>query len=1083
MGCKGEVKLGLEPGCYGDFAQPTGGFCPLPFDSTRARIVTRSTFWKPDGICAPYFQCIPGFYKHFYATGNADCEQCASFSTLPLNFVWFSQGLSFNDPYSCLIGCDGIDTWPSGACTKPAVTTYIPTNPTGFYDDGSGTYKKCNSGFTSLAGRAISLNDCKQCSVFSDTLSDPCGEWTCQFGQIKRGDRCYNPAQCPDSGGYRYAINGFCSLIPLPWQTAGWTKTISGTETGVDVLFLQDLKKTVWQGSPVLVYNKSYTNSSLYFYSASYGQYKRHWFNKDMNSSKIFLPGQVCSATSLKISGRMYVFLVFCNSTFISFLDLQLDATLPRLLIGGSVAGYLEGFRDQARFGEQIFIAVESSGPNIYVSDRLNCAIRYVSIPTNDWPGSFLTRSYWVYGSSAGTCRVTEDAVLFPGRLFGIIFQTMFLFPTSTGLYQMDSQTRNVVQVVSSSVIPSWMSDMDLLLDIELGGNDYMNFSQVRLIFANFTAVIIPNQQRCDPGFTSLLGGSCTVKCPVTENYVDQDTGICKRCFTRDCNIGEEKVSCTPSSPQICVPCPALQPYMGKYPRVYAITGSCAIEKTIFVSFCQKGMYLSSKSESDGLKRCIECPRFSTTDTDGATSIDQCRCFAGTVRSQAGECRVGLLYPLPSVSKCPLGSYPRGSTERCTSCRVDPFPECPIGQFPMLNGSCLPCLLPFNSIFKTNGKVVGALTSCQFECFPGYYQAVNGSFQSRCQPCTNAPSVGATGAQFYAVTNGQIGAPQGCTWACLPPFRIYLGQCEPCTLANLKNPGLPCTHPWLTVNSSVGDGKVGVLNGVKYRMIRFNASGSFVFNQNVTVDLLIVAGGGAGGGVLSSIVGAGGGGGAGQVVLGYNLSVKANVMYTVVVGDGGTGNLGNFGSPAKSSSVTPFLINSAYHGGSGGPNGFKGSVGASGGGCGSEYTISPANSLLNFQGGLGAPGLAGGGGGSACQGANPQACQAGDGGCGTVLWENSSLTFFEPNASLVLAGGGGAGSSLQGCPAGVGAAGGGSGADGAIPNGQNASPNTGSGGGGGAVNSGSALTGAKGGNGGSGLVILRFIDEPCSCAA
>jgi len=1074
--CKGEVSLGLEPGCYGDFAQPTGNLCPLPTDPTNARIVTRSTFWKPDGVCAPYFQCISGYFKHFYAVGNAECEPCTSTSALPLNFVWFSQGLSFNDPYSCMMGCNGVDAWPDGNCSRAFATTYVPSHPSGFYDDGTGTDKPCNSGFTSLANMATSINDCKSCFVFSDTLSDPCGEWTCQYGQIKKGDRCYDPTQCPDSMGYKYALNGFCSLISLPWQKPGWTKTITGAVSGVNVIFRQENNKTVRLAPVVLVYNQSYANISLVFYSNSYGQHKRHWFNPNITSKNISLPGQVCSATGFTFRDRKYVLVVFCNTTFISFLDLQLSTPIPRLLIGGSMPGYAEGFRDQARFNEELYIAVEGSGPNIYVSDRLNCAIRYVSIPTDVWPGSFLTRSYWVYGSSAGSCRITEQSVLFPGRLFGIISQSMFLFFTSVGMYQMDSRTRNVVEVFSLSVIPNWMSGLDQLQDIELGGSDNMNVSELRLRFANFTAVVIPNQQRCDPGTTSLVGGDCAIQCPIVSSYVDPDTGLCKLCFTRECLVGEGRVSCTPSSPQICVQCPSLDPFMGVYPRIYALAGSCDVEKTVFVTFCQKGMYLSSTPGLDGLKRCIQCPRFSTTDQDGATSIDQCRCFPGTARSQSGECIAGQLYPLPSVSKCPLGAYPRGSTERCTSCRVDPFPECQVGQYPMLNGSCLPCLLPFNSFFKSNGKVVGSLTSCGFECFPGYYQTTNGSFQSRCQPCTNTPSVGSSGAQFYAVTNGQLGAPQGCTWACMPPFNIYLGQCVQCALVNLEHPGAACTHPWLSVNTSSGNGTRGVLNGVSYRMVRFNTSGEFRFSHNTTVDLLVVAGGGAGGGVPSGVVGAGGGGGAGQVLLLYNVSVLPYVTYTVTVGASG-----------MPSSVMQFTAVPGGAGGYGTGNaGAQGGAGASGGGSGSTGIppyVKLSSSQAGYPGGADTVGsLGAGGGGSGCQGGSTAQCQAGDGGCGTVLWTNSSLTFFDPMFNLAVAGGGGGGSSLQGCPFGVGAAGGGSGASGPSNDGQNALPNTGAGGGGGSVNGAGALNGAKGGSGGSGLVILRFLDESCGCA-
>ena len=1071
--CQGEVSVGLEPWCYGEFAQPTGSPCPFPADPSR--IVTRSTFIRPNGNCAPYFQCAPGYYKHFYSVGSVLCEPCMG--VVPQNFAWFSGGLSVNDPLSCLFECARIGLWPNGTCNRPAVTSYIPANPAGYYDDGSGAVRPCPGGYTSLARQSVSGADCVPCFAPAGTLGDQCGDWTCQYPLTKIGDACFNLDQCSFSVGYTQATTGVCQPSRLPWQPAGWLKT-SGPD-GADVMFLTDPTAAAQPASVVLVVGGPGASGNLTFYSAGYGQSGRHWLQT--SGQRIALPARACAAASLVVSGRAYALLAFCNASFLSFLDLSTKAPTPRLLIGSSVAGYQEGFRDDALFGQQLFIAVASEGsiPRVYVADQLNCALRLVSIP--GYPGDFVTRSYWVYGSSVGTCKTIPLSIIYPGRLFGALSQRFFLFPAIDGLYQLDSGTRTVVQAFSLSQAPAWLPDLSLLIGIELGSNG-TNATELRLRFANFTAVVVPNQQRCADGSTSSLGGSCNIKCPVTVSYVDPVTGACLSCATRMCNLGEQNVPCTANSAQTCVLCPPPMPLQGLYPRVYSLPGSCSMDNTYFVSYCPPNYYLTATPASSGGLICARCPRFSATAGDGATSIDQCRCFPGTTRGAGGACLVGQLYPLPSVTSCPLGTYPRGVFERCTSCRVDPFPECPVGQYPMLNGSCLPCVLPFHAAFTTNGKGLSVSTSCGFDCLPGFYQKSGVIFLLQCQPCTNAPAVGSSGAGFYAVTNGQLDAPLGCTWACLPPFKAYLGQCVPCALANPVHPGMPCTHPWLAVNASAGNGTTGVLAGVAYRFIRFNASGYFVFSQNVTVDILVVAGGGAGGGVPSWTVGAGGGGGAGQVVLAYNLSVSANVVYTVSVGKGGTGYLGSFGNPAGSSSIKPSLLTNAYLGGGGAPPGNKGATGASGGGSGSGRTDYPNNSLTSFQGGPGLTNLAGGGGGSACQGGVSSACQSGNGGCGTVLSANTPMTFFDPVSNLILAGGGGGGSAMQGCPAGAGAAGGGAGAAGASADGQSALPNTGSGGGGGSVNGAGALNGAKGGDGGSGLVVVRFLDESCACA-
>ena len=350
--------------------------------------------------------------------------------------------------------------------------------------------------------------------------------------------------------------------------------------------------------------------------------------------------------------------------------------------------------------------------------------------------------------------------------------------------------------------------------------------------------------------------------------------------------------------------------------------------------------------------------------------------------------------------------------------------------------------------------------------------------QFQCHSCTNAPQTGGSGAIYYPVTNGQVDSPRGCTWACLPPFKIYSGQCVACTLVNPIHPGVPCAHPWLAYTSSVGNGTTGVLNGVRYRIFRFTSSGYIQFSQNVTVDLLIIGGGGAGGGAYSG--GAGGGGGAGQVILVYGVLARGGLNATIYVGAGGAGRAGYTGYRPESSYVTLDSKFSALYGGSGGGTQFAGTSGASTGGSGdSSYVYSHYRGYSGYYGGVDTTGMSGGGGGgSTGNGADSVSCKAGNGGTGTILFGNSTDTFFGVQ-NLAVAGGGGGGTGQAGCPAGAGAAGGGDGTSGASAPGLNAQPNTGSGGGGASSQGGGFV---PGGNGGSGLVVVRFVDEACACA-
>lgn len=1082
--CQGEVSIGAEPWCYGEYAQPTGVGCPVTADPTR--ILTHSTYLRPNGTCSPYFRCAPGYFKHFLSNGQATCEPCDT-SEVPVNFAWFSGGLSQNDPGSCLFECSKRLSWPDGACASLATTAYVASNPAGYYDDGSATVKQCPLGWTSRANLAISAADCAPCFAPLETLGDPCNAWTCQTGRIRTGDLCFNPGQCPSPGTGYTKFLGICIPTALPWSTPGYKKRQASMQNPLVVSITREITGLQVNDMISFTVMDPSSNNTLIFYSTPYGKSKRHWVEKN-GTFLAQLPGRVCSTTPMELQGRQYWVMSFCNASFLAFLDLSLTNPVSRVLIGSDSWGYVEGFKDQARFQRVLYVASEAGRSSLYVSDTLNCALRIVSIPT--FPGDFMTRSYLVYGAVATVCSTVPSAILYPGRLFPVLDRTYFLFPASDGLYQLDRGTRNVVRVLASASAPAWMPDLYQLLAVEMPGNA----STLSLIFAQVKAILSPIQEKCPSGFTSLAGADCTISCSTSTNYVDPSSGECKPCYTRECVAGEQLVQCTQSSPQTCVPCPALEPLQGKYQRIYNLAGSCSLSNTLYTPPCPVGTYLSIALVR-GFQVCTNCPMFSTTVADGSTSIDQCRCYDGAMKSTGGICVVRQIYPLPTLSRCPFGTYPRGALERCSTCRLDPFPYCDFGLYPLSNGSCAPCTVPDKAVPVQAGRAVNAPKSCGFFCLPGYYPVSNLSYTTQCQPCTNAPNVSTSGAEFYAVTNGQQDSPRGCTWACKFPFKTLNGQCIACTLVNPNNVSIPCRLPGWGVNSSAGVGNLGGLGSTSYRMIQFNTSGYITFSVDTTVDILAVGGGGAGGAV-PIYRGAGGGGGAGQVLLAYNVIFRANVTYPVTVGAGGTWASGA-GTPAKSSSVAGYQALPGGNGGAGlGTDGSRGSIGASGGGTGSSGTSTltvGGGALAGFPGG-GTTGafMAGGGGGFGCAGETSQACamaaltngngdHSGAGGCGIVMWLNKSNTFFFPGSSPELAGGGGGGSSWLYCPAGTSSAGG-------AGSGQSAPDNSGSGGGGASAQ---PLTGTfdpnapvpfmPGGAGGSGVVVLRYVDTACVC--
>ena len=206
-------------------------------------------------------------------------------------------------------------------------------------------------------------------------------------------------------------------------------------------------------------------------------------------------------------------------------------------------------------------------------------------------------------------------------------------------------------------------------------------------------------------------------------------------------------------------------------------------------------------------------------------------------------------------------------------------------------------------------------------------------------------------------------------------------------------------------------------DGVKYRVHTFTGVGKTPFNvtsvgnMGGTVDYLIVGGGG-GGGLSVDGTRSGGGGGAGGLLQGeYSVAVQ---NYTVTVGAGGDGSLGNGGLGGEVGSMRSGQPSSAFgqtaSGGGGGGNGGAGTGanGGSGGGSGRNQAL--FGTSVSGQGNDGAPGAVGaittdyaggGGGGAGGAGAEGTITKGGDGGSGILSTISGSDKYYA-------AGGGGA---------------------------------------------------------------------------
>ena len=252
-------------------------------------------------------------------------------------------------------------------------------------------------------------------------------------------------------------------------------------------------------------------------------------------------------------------------------------------------------------------------------------------------------------------------------------------------------------------------------------------------------------------------------------------------------------------------------------------------------------------------------------------------------------------------------------------------------------------------------------------------------------------------------------------------------------------------------------------------IITFKGNGTFTPTSAFNVEYLVIGGGGGGG---SGGYSGGGGAGAYRTNFGGTAIGVTAQSYSITVGSGGSGTLGDVLTGGVGASSIFSTITSvggggggsaSYQAGASGGNasGGGGSVGNGSGGSGGSYGNNGGSgyswSSPYLTGG-------GGGGGSGAVGSNGVSGAGGAGGAGT----SSSIT----GSAVIRAGGGGglAGANNSSNVAGAGGTGGG-GAGGTMSTtprvrGTVGTSNTGSGGGAGYQ--------WNGGKGGSGIVILRF---------
>jgi hypothetical protein len=319
----------------------------------------------------------------------------------------------------------------------------------------------------------------------------------------------------------------------------------------------------------------------------------------------------------------------------------------------------------------------------LYVLDTWNCLLREVEVW--DWPGSYLTRVYTLYGSQDKLGLIPPQpkcygtgALAWPRR-FWALRDGWVAFTDEDGLWQFHTETRDLLAMIKEA-------DGGFEADALLGLDTSDRFT-LRLYFQmGVMWSVAASQAECLEGWTSRAGGDCSVACPANDEagtpvqYVERATGSCLPCPPVACGIGQEPVSCTSTAPGYCRTCPTAAG------MAYAQAGSCEASTLRLVAPCNAGWYTSP----DG-RYCEACPQYTTTLHGGATRFEQCKCLPGLSRRN-GACIGEELYDFESACAQDCRVPQRASRTSEYACRW----ECNAGYYrdpsAGLDDQCRPCL-------------------------------------------------------------------------------------------------------------------------------------------------------------------------------------------------------------------------------------------------------------------------------------------------------------------------------------------------------------------------------------------------------
>jgi len=155
----------------------------------------------------------------------------------------------------------------------------------------------------------------------------------------------------------------------FPWNMAGYAKTTT-TTTGGGWGVVTESRVTA-----------SFLAATLAQYpllaSIGYGIKGRHTVTMTAGGTARTVEGRLCSVTqAVRVGNWSYAFGSLCNQSFLVYLNLSATTTTAGaglgVLIGSSARGWRDGFRTQALFESELYVAARAdSTGTVFVLDRL----------------------------------------------------------------------------------------------------------------------------------------------------------------------------------------------------------------------------------------------------------------------------------------------------------------------------------------------------------------------------------------------------------------------------------------------------------------------------------------------------------------------------------------------------------------------------------------------------------------------------------------------------------------------------------------------------------------------------------------